>query len=311
MTQRYETQDTNAEDCHIKNTCKKRPYSARTPPEPPSATQDSEIQHTSQKKSQRLAERQQTLAPQANEQPPKPKGKKRQRPSEYKLHNNDISYCAVQPLDPENRATSLWDYKKVCVAGTFNDPSDAFNSMYQYHLQAAKVVDHRLHVNNKRRADETEAEDQEQYLTHYEPLIIEKWALRLLKADKNRTIISTEPIARIDVEDAGCEICCDPGTREEHTEQGNLPTTDMYQCSVCNRTYHWSCLKQLQCYKEEDRINIDAQSDWSCPACHDLSLDEKEARSHASQHELLKVTWSPTWEPKELLHSWASFWQRI
>jgi hypothetical protein len=30
--------------------------------------------------------------------------------------------------------------------------------MYQYHLQAAKVVDHRLHVNNKRRADETEAE---------------------------------------------------------------------------------------------------------------------------------------------------------
>jgi hypothetical protein len=84
-----------------------------------------------------------------------------------------------------------------------------------------------------------------------------------------------------DVEDAGCKICCDSGTREEHTEQGNLPTTDMYQCSVRNRTYHWSCLKQLQCYKEEDRINIDAQSDWSCPACHDLSLDEK-GMSHAS-----------------------------
>ena len=58
--------------------------------------------------------------------------------------------------------------------------------MYQYNLQAAKVVDHRLHVNNKRRADETEAEDQEQYLVHYEPLIIEKWALRLLKADKKQ-----------------------------------------------------------------------------------------------------------------------------
>jgi len=75
--------------------------------------------------------------------------------------------------------------------------------------------------------------------------------------------------------------------------------------------HHWSCLKQLQCFKEDDRINIDAQSDWSCPACHDLSLDEKEARSHASQHELLKVTWRPTWEPKELLQSWASFWQMI
>jgi hypothetical protein len=33
--------------------------------------------------------------------------------------------------------------------------------------------------------------------------------------------------------------------------------------------------------------------------------------SHASQHELLKVTWSPTWEPKELMHSWASFQQMI
>jgi rubrerythrin len=65
---------------------------------------------------------------------------------------------------------------------------------------------------------------------------------------------------------------------QEHTEQRDLPTTDMYQCSVCNRTYHWSCLKQLQYYKKENRTNIDAQSDWSCPACHDLSLDEKEAR---------------------------------
>ena len=45
--------------------------------EPPSATQDSAIQNTTQRKSQWLAERQQTLAPQANEQPPKPKGTKR------------------------------------------------------------------------------------------------------------------------------------------------------------------------------------------------------------------------------------------
>ena len=113
------------------------------------------------------------------------------------------------------------------------------------------------------------------YLIHYEPLIIEKWAFRLLKADKNRTFISTEPIADIHVEDAGCEICCDLGIREERSEQGDPPTTDMYQCSVCNRTYHWSCLIQLQSYKNEDRVNIDAQSDWSCPACHDLSLDKK------------------------------------
>ena len=55
-------------------------------------------------------------------------------------HSNDISYCAVPPLDPENRATSLWDYKKVCVAGTFNDPSDAFNYMYHYHLQVVTIA---------------------------------------------------------------------------------------------------------------------------------------------------------------------------
>jgi hypothetical protein len=78
MTQRYETQDANGEDCHIKDACKKRPYSAGTPPEPPAATHDSEIQNTTQRKSQRLADRQQTLAPQANEQPSKPKGKKHQ-----------------------------------------------------------------------------------------------------------------------------------------------------------------------------------------------------------------------------------------
>ena len=57
----------NAKDCHVKNACKKRPYSARTPPELPSATQDSEIQNTKQRKLQRLAERQQALAPQAHD----------------------------------------------------------------------------------------------------------------------------------------------------------------------------------------------------------------------------------------------------
>ena len=146
--------------------------------------------------------------------------------------------------------------KRSALRELSHEPSDVFNHMYQYHLQAAKVVDYCLHVNNKRRADETEAEDQEQYLTHYEPLIIEKWALRLLKTDKSRTIISTESIARIDVEDAGCEICCDPGAREEHTEQGDLPTTDMYQCSICNRTYHWSCLeKTTQAVKTTPHFN--------------------------------------------------------
>jgi len=91
---------------------------------------------TLQRKTQRLAERQQTLAPQANEQPPKPKGKKRQQPSEYELHNQDISYSAVQPLDPENGASSLWDYKKGLRCGNFqwpmNDPWMNFQSLVNF-----------------------------------------------------------------------------------------------------------------------------------------------------------------------------------
>ena len=76
----------------------------------------------------------------------------------------------------------------------------------------------------------------------------------------------------------------------------------------------WSnCISQIKSQgkrqKEKDRINIDAQPDWSCPACHDLTLDEIVVWSHASR--LLEVTWSPTWEPKELMHSWASFQQMI
>ena len=81
---------------------------------------------------------------------------------------NPLTLKVGQPLFKTTKRSFFWL--------TFNDPSDAFNYMYHNHLQAAKVVDHRLHVNNKRRADETEAEDQEQYLTHYEPLIIEKWS---------------------------------------------------------------------------------------------------------------------------------------
>jgi len=53
-------------------------------------------------------------------------------------------------------------------------------------------------------------------------------------------------IDSIDVEDAGCEVCCDPGAREEHTEQGNLPTTDCTHAAYATAPTIWSCLKQLR-----------------------------------------------------------------
>ena len=127
MTQRYETQDANAEECHIENACKKCPYSAGTPPEPPSATQGSEIQNATQRKSQRLAERQQTTSPQANKQPRKPKGKKRQRPSEYKIHNNEC-FVRCNPLTLKIGQPLFGTIKRSALRElSMTQPSDAFN----------------------------------------------------------------------------------------------------------------------------------------------------------------------------------------
>jgi len=31
----------------------------------------------------------------------------------------------------------------------------------------------------------------------------------------------------------------------------------MYICEVCNRTYHWVCLKNTGCYTERQREEVD------------------------------------------------------
>ena len=115
---------------------------------------------------------------------PSPRGKSA---NDHQNTNNIIMTCRIvrcnplalkvgQPLFKTTKRSFFWL--------TFNDPSDAFNCMYQYHLQAANVVDHLLHANNKHRADETEAEDQEQYLTHYEPKLCRNELLVCLKPTK-------------------------------------------------------------------------------------------------------------------------------
>jgi hypothetical protein len=50
-------------------------------------------------------------------------------------------------------------------------------------------------------------------------------------------------------------------------------------------------VRLLACSKKQ---LVHGGKSWSCPACHDLSLDEEEVRSHALQHDLFKATWSPT-----------------
>jgi hypothetical protein len=186
---------------------------------------------------------------------------------------------------------------------------DAFAILYHHHLQAHKVLDHRLHATQKRNASGEDTQEHEQYLPEYEPLIMEKWAIQLLQHNPDIQVTGTAEIARTDFTDASCEVCCDPGTFED-LEEGQ-PTTDLYQCAVCNRTYHWRCLKQLGCYSEDQRAELDADDNWSCPACKDLNEQEQEDRRNGSNHELVRVTWSPTWEPTELMETWESFKEKV
>ena len=148
--------------------------------------------------------------------------------------------------------------------------------MYKHDLRHTKnehartfgsITPSQICVNKERRNSNTE-EDQEvthqkQYLVEYEPFITERWALPIFRQIKDRDILMTKDVPRNNFLDASCEICCDPCTKEEKVQ----PTTDLYQCSVCYRTYHWQCLKRLACYTKNQRAEIIADDNWACPAC--------------------------------------------
>ena len=152
------------------------------------------------------------------------------------------------------------------MADQYN-PADAFQLLYQHHLKARRVTDCRIYTTNKRKAEE-ETHDQEQYLTEYEPLIMEKWAIPY-SAHIDYHLDTQRPISREQFTDASCEICCDPSTHEDPHE--DKPSTDMYECKIRKRTYHWRCLVELQCYTDEQRREIIVDDSWSCPACEGLS----------------------------------------
>ena len=67
-------------------------------------------------------------------------------------------------------------------------------------------------VINRKRKDsdqDNEATLKKEYLVQYEALVIERWALPLLRQFKDVTILRNK---------ANCEICCDPGTMEEQVQ---------------------------------------------------------------------------------------------
>ena len=228
--------------------------------------------------------------------------------SSYVHLNTDILRHSIQPLHPNSKAQDLWHYRTHMLAAHY-DAVDTFQLLYRHQLQARKVIGYRLHTTSKRKVGEQDTADQEQYLTEYEPLIMENWAIPLLDEIPEIKVLTKDPIPRSELTDASCEVCCNPGTYEEpHKDH---PTTDMYECDVCNRTYHWKCLVQLQCYTEEQRRVVMEDEHWCCPACSNLDKREKEERHRKSEHELMQVTWSPIWEPKDQMDVWESFKEKV
>ena len=98
----------------------------------------------------------------------------------------------IQPLGPESKTQQLWNYRKQ-MADHYNT-ADAFQLLYQHHLKARRVTDYLIYTTSKREAEE-DTHDQEQYLTEYKSLIMEKWAIPYL-AHIDYHLDTQRPISR-------------------------------------------------------------------------------------------------------------------
>jgi len=124
------------------------------------------------------------------------------------------------------------------------------------------------------------------------------------------TPVNTKTAARAEIECACCEICNYNGGKESINSEP--PDPDMYICDVCHRTYHWSCMKEIGCYSDAQRQDIDNSNYWACPACKPLSKDEKLKReSNSFSNELIRVDWEPSWEPEDIRGAWPDFHECI
>jgi len=71
-------------------------------------------------------------------------------------------------------------------------------------------------------------------------------------------------------------------------------------------------MKEIGCYSDAQRQDIDNSNYWACPACKPLSKDEKLKReSNSFSNELIRIDWEPSWEPEDIRGAWPNFHQCI
>eukprot|EP00983_Pelagomonas_calceolata_P014532 462032-Pelagomonas_calceolata.AAC.1 len=71
-------------------------------------------------------------------------------------------------------------------------------------------------------------------------------------------------------------------------------------------------MRELGCYTNEQRQDIDNNNYWARPACAYLNGDEKLNReSNSLSKELVRIACEPSWEPEYNKGTWPTFLQRI
>jgi len=70
----------------------------------------------------------------------------------------------------------------------------------------------------------------------------------------------------------------------------------MYIYDICNGTYHWACLKNTGCYTVRQREEVNKNDNWACPACADLTAEQKHKRNYESyDKELIRISINTFW----------------
>ena len=144
----------------------------------------------------------------------------------------------------------LWNYRENTLRKLAKDTTTthAVNAIYYYELDVTHIDAWRVCTNKG--SSTVPTQQQRQFHAYFAPMIIEKWALQyFLKA--GLIPANTTPVARTSIKCACCQICNYPGGYEPINSEP--PYEDMYFCDICERIYHWKCLKDLGCYTDDQR----------------------------------------------------------